>query len=299
MEYLIYDMKLIIFAVFCITLYAIFDKKTNKIQIIDIIMMTILVIISGIRCNFGSDSYNYYIQYNSVCNIYKNFMDVLNSSYQSGFISLCFVIHKLTQFKFAIFWAVALITYPTMIIYMRKKTQKPSIAFAMYILMGFFVISNNILKQNIAMLLLIIAYYNFLKKKKYIGYILITIIASRFHITAIIAGILIFIGTKIAPTYKNLKICIVLGIIISILYNIVIPIILLNVPVLSKYLVYLDIERSLNTIIRGIMNSISYIIMYTILTYILLKNKDKIKEISPKDNFRISTDFIFIYWNYD
>ena len=295
MEYLIYDIKCTIFAVVCIIIYVIFDKKTKKIQLIDIIMMIILILVSGFRCNFGSDSYNYYNQYNSVTDIYYNFWDVFNSSYQSGFISLCYIVYQLTHFEYAIFWVIALITYPVIIIYARKKTQKPSIVFAAYILMGFFVISNNILKQNIAMVIMLIAYYSFLKKKKYIKYFILVFIASKFHITAIIAGICIFMGTKISPTYKNLRLFVLIGIVISVLYNFVVPFIITNVPVLFKYENYLNIERSTTTIIRGGINVISYIIMYTILTIVLLNNKEKIKKLHDgKDNCYNEIAFLFI-----
>lgn len=285
MNYVIYDIKCFVFAILCITLYVIFDKKTSKIQLIDIVMMIVLVIVSGARCNFGSDTYNYYIQYNNVLTQYNSFWDVLNSSYQSGFISLSYVIYKLTNFEYGLFWVVALIIYPTTIIYMRKKTEKPSVAFAVYLLMGFFVMSNNILKQYIAMLIIMIAYYSFLKKKRYIGYAVMIFLASKFHMTAVIAGILILIANKIKPNYRNLRICIIIGVLTSVLYNIVIPIIINNIPVLSKYSIYIGIERSYTTMLRGALNAISYVIMYLILTYMLIKNKEQIKDNSPENNY--------------
>ena len=54
-----YDMLYTAFSIVCIVLYIIFDKKTKKIQPIDIVMILILIIISGIRCNVGSDYYSY------------------------------------------------------------------------------------------------------------------------------------------------------------------------------------------------------------------------------------------------
>ena len=283
MGYLIYDIKCIMFAILCIAIYVIFDRKTKKIQIIDWIMIIILVIVSGIRCNFGSDSYNYYIQYNNVDHTYNSFWEVFTSSYQSGFISLCYIVYKLTHFEFAIFWVVALMTYPVIIIYLRKKTQRPSIGFATYLLMGFFVISNNILKQNIAMIIIIISYYSFLKKKRYVGYIILVLVASKFHITAILAGILIFFGTKILPTHKNLRRFVLIGVVVCVLYSFVIPLIIRNVPFLSRYETYLYLERSTTTIIRGAINIVSYIIVYGILTIILLKRKQYLKEIANKE----------------
>ena len=295
MEYLIYDIKCLVFAILIITLYLIFDKKTNKIQLIDILIIIILVVISGIRCNFGSDMFNYYNQYNNVTYNYRNLGDVFNSSYQSGFITLCYIVYQLTNFEFGIFWSIALITYPVIVIYARKKTQRPSLVIASYILMGFFVMSNNILKQNIAMTLLLIAYYSFLKKKKYIRYAILIFIASKFHITALVVGILIIFTTKISPTYKNFGKFVLLGVIICILYNFVLPLIITNIPILSRYEGYLYLERSTSTIIRGTLNIISYIIMYVILTLIFLHEKEKIKAIDERDNYGYEQiSFLFI-----
>lgn len=293
MNYLIYDIKCVIFAFICITIYVMFDKKTKKIQVIDIIMIGILVLVSGLRCNFGSDSFNYYNQYNSVTDIYSNFWEAFNSTYQSGYISLCYIVYELIHFEFAIFWVVALITYPFIIIYARKKTQRPSIVFAMYILMGFFVSSNNILKQNIAMVIMFGAYYGFLKEKKYFGYVILTVIASKFHITAIIAGICIFLATKIEPNYKNFIKFILIGIIISIFYNVIAPFIINNMQILADYEEYLSLERSTTTIIRGTINVISYIIMYGILTIILLNKRKQIEELENNNCYR-EISFLFI-----
>lgn len=299
-EYIIYDIKCTIFAILCIVLYIIFDKKTKKIQIIDIVMIVLLIVISGIRCNFGSDTYNYYRQYVTIDIFYEGFWEAFNSSYQSGFISLCYIIYQITHFDFAIFWVVAIIIYPTVIIYIRKKAQKPSLAFAMYMLMGFFVISNNILKQNIAMIILMIAYFSFLKKKKYMRYALLVFIASKFHATAIIGGILLIIGTRINPTYKNLKIFIILGVIGALLYNVVVPIAIQNISILSRYESYIDMDRSITTIIRGTLNTVSYVIMYTILAVTLIKNKDRIKEVEGQNSLideQISFLFIAIMFS--
>ena len=279
MKFLIYDIKVLTFIMICIVIYVIFDKKSAKMQIIDFIIMGILIIVSGFRCNFGSDYFNYYIQYNNISNTYYSLWDAFIRTYQSGFSTLSYFIYSITYFQYGIFWAVAIITYPTIIIFMRKYTSKPSVAFAVYMLMGYFVISNNILKQNIAMVILMVGYYMFLSKNKKIGYIILVFIASKFHVTAIVGGVLIYLGTKIEPTYKNLIRCIVLGIIIFILYNYILPIIVTNIPIFEKYSSYLTLQRTENDKFRGLINIVSYIVMYMILTHLLLKNKNKIREI--------------------
>ena len=231
-----YDMLYTAFSIACIILYSILDKKTKKIQPIDIIMIIILIVISGIRCNVGSDYYSYYVAYNNWLINLDSIQDVIQSNSQFGLYVLGFILKSITDFPYALFWLVACIIYPCMIVYMRKTTEKPSVAFMCYTLLGFFAISNNILKQSMAMLIMIYAYNCFVKNKK-IKFILFTLLASIFHTTAIIVGVLIVLARKIKPTYKNLLIFILIGVIGLFAYNLVGNIVS-HITLLERYQTY-------------------------------------------------------------
>lgn len=231
-----YDILYTGFSIICIILYIIFDKKTKNIQPIDIIMMVALIVISGIRCNVGSDYYVYYSAYNSWLSKLDSIHDVIQSNNQFGLYVLGFILKNITESPYALFWLVACIIYPCMIIYMRKKTQKPSIGFMCYTLLGFFAISNNILKQTMAMLVMIYAYESLVKNKK-IKFVVATLIATTFHTTAIIAAILMILARKIKPSYKNLLICILIGVIGLLAYN-VIGNIVSHISILERYQTY-------------------------------------------------------------
>lgn len=123
-QMIIYDIIYLAFSILCIGLYTIFDKKTKKIQPIDIIIISILVIISGIRCNCGSDYYSYYITYNNWIGNVDSVNTIIESNSQFGLYVLSFILKSITDFPYAMFWMIAIIIYPIMIIYMRKTTRK-------------------------------------------------------------------------------------------------------------------------------------------------------------------------------
>jgi len=235
-QMIMYDMLYTAFSVIAIIAYIIFDKKTNKIQPIDIIMIIVLIIVSGIRCNVGSDYYTYYTAYNSWLVNLDSIYEVIHSNSQFGLYVLGFILKSITDFPYAIFWLVACIIYPCMIIYMRKKTQKPSIAFMSFMLLGFYAISNNILKQTMAMLIMIYAYECFIKNKK-IKFVIATLLASTFHTTAIIVAVLMILARKIKPSYKNLLIFILIGVIGLFTYNVVGNIVS-HISLLERYQTY-------------------------------------------------------------
>ena len=123
-QMIIYDIIYLAFSILCIALYTIFDKKTKKIQPIDIIIILMLVIISGIRCNCGSDYYSYYIAYNNWLGNVDSIHMIIEDNSQFGLYVISFLLKTITDFPYAIFWMIAVIIYPTMIIYMRKTTRK-------------------------------------------------------------------------------------------------------------------------------------------------------------------------------
>lgn len=280
-----YDMIYTAFSIMCIVLYSIFDKKTKKIQPIDIIMILILILISGFRCNVGSDYYSYYISYNNWLTNIDSIYDVIQANTQFGFYILGFLLKSITDFPYAIFWLVACIVYPCMIIYMRKKTGKPSIAFMCFMLLGFYAISNNILKQTIAMLIMVYAYEMLIKSKK-IKFVIATLIASTFHTTAIIVAILMVISRKIKPSYKNLLICVLVGVIGLFAYNIMGNIIS-HISLLERYQTYFINTTTYSSMIKETIGVVIYALVYIVIVAIFISKKEQIKEMDEEAYKRI------------
>ncbi|MCI8759656.1 MAG: EpsG family protein [Clostridia bacterium] len=281
-----YDILYTIFSIACIMLYIIFDKKTKKIQPIDIIMIVILIVVSGIRCNVGSDYYVYYSAYNDWLSKLDSIGDVIQSNNQFGLYVLGFILKNITEFPYALFWLIACMIYPCMIIYMRKKTNNPSIGFMCYTLLGFFAISNNILKQTMAMLMMVYAYESLVKNKK-IKFVLATLLATTFHTTAIVVAILMILARKIKPSYKNLLLCILIGVVGFLAYN-VIGNIVSHISILERYQTYFINTTTYSSMIKETIGVVGYAIIYIAIVTLLISKKEQIKENDEEAYKRIS-----------
>lgn len=283
---IMYDMLYTSFSIIGIILYTIFDQKTKKIQPIDIIMIIVLIVVSGLRCNVGSDYYSYYIAYNNWLANLDSVHDVVQSNSQFGLYVLGFLLKSITDFPYALFWTIACIIYPCMIIYMRKTTGKPSIGFMCFTLLGFFAISNNILKQTMAMLIMIYAYEGLVKNRK-IRFVIATLVASTFHTTAIIVALLMVVARKIKPSYKNLLVCILIGIVGIFVYNIVGNVVG-HISVLERYHTYFINTTTYSSMIKETIGTVGYALIYMAIAVILISKKDQIKEEDEEAYKRIS-----------
>lgn len=143
-------------------------------------------------------------------------------------------------------------------------------------LLGFYAISNNILKQAMAMLIMIVAYECLARNKK-IKFILLTLLASTFHTTAIIAAVLMILSRFIKPTYKNLWICIFIGIISVLLYN-VMGNILASIPILARYQAYFVNTLTYSSMLKETIGVAVYAIVYIVITMLILSKREEIKE---------------------
>src|SRR5699024_66791 len=150
---------------------------------------------------------------------------------------------KISSFEYSLFWGVSLIIYPLFIIYIRKKTNSTWIAFATFLLMGFFTISMNILKQQIAMIIILFA-YEYLSEKKYLRFLVLVLLAGSFHITSLFAGIMLIISRFIKPTYKNLMISIFIGIVGYFSYKYLLTQFFTYSSIFSEYEKYLYLQDS-------------------------------------------------------
>ena len=285
-QMIMYDMLYTVFSIMCIVLYTIFDKKTKRIQPIDIIMIIILILVTGIRCNVGSDYYTYYVAYNNWLVNLDSIYDVVQSNSQFGLYVLGFILKRITDFPYALFWMVACIIYPSIIIYMRKKTQKPSIGFMCYMLLGFFAISNNILKQIMAMLIMIYAYECLAKNKK-IRFAIATLLATTFNTTAIIAAILMVVSRIVKPSYKNLTICIGIGIISFFAYNII-GMVVGSLTILARYQTYFINTVTYSSMLKETIGAAGYALVYIAIVAILISKKEEIKQDNEEAYKRIS-----------
>ena len=118
-----------------------------------------------------------------------------------------------------------------------KKSKIPFLSFLMYFSLNYFAISFTVLRHCMALAILV-ASYEFIEKRKFKKFVLMVLLASLFHKTALIF-LIAYPLANLKINYKNyLMIFISLG--FSILYGKKILIGIINFLGISRYQMYLD-----------------------------------------------------------
>lgn len=194
--------------VFSIKTYTIFQSRVKqeryKYFFRLFLIGAILIIVSSIRMNTGSDYRNYWVIYNW-SEYYQNIENIIRMhSLQSGLYILAF---KLKAFVSTVYTGdgvleqnllhilVSIFTTIVTLYQIKKHSKNVKISVSLYLFLGYYLIANNLLKQQIAMSIFMIAVQFFIKKK-YVPYILLCIMASIFHTTVLFPAILVPIFAK-------------------------------------------------------------------------------------------------------
>lgn len=156
---LMFSAKYTFFCVVAVILLLLIGMFFKRRQRGTFIFFVILAIISSIRVNAGSDYFNYYSNYISVTYYYENLIKAVTSRYQFGIVALDYTIQRLIGTSNGIFLVISIVVSVfTWIIFLRYSSF-PRISASVWLLSGFYLISNNLLKQYIAMMLMMIGYF--------------------------------------------------------------------------------------------------------------------------------------------
>lgn len=256
--------------------YKKFSKPTRKIQKIDIFIIAVLVIVSAIRLNTGSDFYSYYLRYNGITDSYASIFDVITKSNAPLFDAISYVMKSITRQPYAIFYITSALFYIPLIVFLRKNNDKPYNSLFIFIMSTYFMATNNILRHTMAMLILFYAYNGCLKKGKLVKYILFTLLASLCHTTVIIVAIILIVGKYVKGSKKKLLVSNIIGLMLYALHGVIFAIIPDIVG--EKYSEYVNPEYS--EMIKQSLAVIGYIIFYNIISYMLIKYSDKIRQVN-------------------
>lgn len=238
MLYFVYGVQSLCIVMFFVIFYFVLDRvETNHIQVIDIIMIVCLVLFAGFRYNVGSDFSTYELMYNFYS---KSIVDVPK---ERLFFHSMYYLKRIYDNPQIIFWFVALLVYPMLIIYMRKVSTKPSLLFAYYMLGGFWASSLNIMRQAIAMSILLWAYY-VLKKKKLLTFVVLCIIASEFHVSSIFISVILVLAVLIKPNKNAINKVIGFSVLFAIFGRNVLNFLCKKIPVLTYYSHYMTVGDS-------------------------------------------------------
>lgn len=270
---LVYDIKYVIVAVILIGIYLrLDDYKTTKLRIIDILAIIIMLVLSGARYNVGTDYQTYLSRYQHYM---LNWADISKRLVQDRlFITLCHLFSCFTQSPYGIFWMCAILLYPLLVFVARKITGRPSRVIGCYVFLGLFASSNNILRQALAVELVMFSYIAWQRDKRIISVVL-ALLSIEFHTTAIVALACCIISKRIKVSFRSLGISIVGGIIFICIWK-YLTWIFVKISFFSDYAGYVN-KQGADAVRLGM---IGYIIFFAFITFELINYSRYIKNMS-------------------
>ncbi len=201
-----------------------YKKNKQKFFSSQILTTAVFILVSSIRMNTGSDYWSYWMIYNRALTNYGNASDVIaDRGTSSGLYLIAYFLKKMMvnfnldeNIEQNILFIVVSVFVTVMTIHQIKKySTNFKWSISLYLLLGFYMISNNILKQQISMSIMIYAFFG-LREKKIVKYILLCLLACFFHTTAVFPALLfpIIIRIKYSKTelYMGLLILGAIGI---------------------------------------------------------------------------------------
>lgn len=240
---LIYGLSAVLFSI---------GLRKNK-HIFKYMGLMIPIILSGFRYGVGTDYFNYINIFNG--NITKSLEDFTENNgifelgyfitekisyYISGDVRLVFLI---TSFLTIVFFYLGLKKY---------KLKYPGLVFFLYLL-TIFPMTMNAVRQGVAMSIMFYA-ITFILEKNITKYIVLTILAGLFHISALLLIPFYFIGRLFDVRKENnhleffltkskyfIRICVILIISIYILTNVFT--LVLSIPGFDKYDIYQNLDE--------------------------------------------------------
>lgn len=258
-----------------------YENKKSRFLIFTILCSLPFFIISAIRYDVGTD----YL-YRYVPEFYKltNGIEVWN--YEFGFTLLNKIIICLGgNYEWLFIITSAIIIFPFMYIVL-KMSKNPVLSIALFFLCGYFFQSLNILREYMA-IILVLCSYPYLLDRKYIKWLFLIFLAFSFHYVSIVALIMPFFVNK---NILNLRITTILSIFI-IVFKKIIQNIIYYLLGFTKFSVYIgsifDTSEIKETLI------VINIIIYIAMLYCYHK-KRQYDNISYEDNFFLSMQALSI-----
>lgn len=163
-------------------------ERTKYKNIICAFVVLVISLLIGLRAyNIGNDTITYHHIFN-ISNEYDNFFAPAELEY--GYVILMRFIGLFTKNPQIAILVVAFITVTPTIIIIFKHSEMPWLSVILFFLLGIMSDQMNILRQSIAMVIVFTG-SKFLIDRKIIKYIIVVLIATLFHKTALFALIII------------------------------------------------------------------------------------------------------------
>ena len=158
--------------------------KTNNSKSYIWLVSIMLMIFLGLRgLSVGIDTNAYYSFFEDSKHL--NLIDIFDVSVEQGYWLFQFIIGRVFgDFQFLLI--ITAIIYVGIVSYnIYRYSVNPMFSYILFIIFGFYSFGMSATRQTLAMAIVMIA-YNFIVDKKFIKFLIVTLIAASFHISAMI-----------------------------------------------------------------------------------------------------------------
>jgi hypothetical protein len=148
----------------------------------------ILIVIAGLRhYTVGVDSMQYYYSYRMIAGL--PWSRIFDTRYEAGYAVFCKLLSLLSKNPQFLFFITALFIDGVIAWFIYRYSPNYWMSIYLYISMGFYYNTMNILRQSLALCIILLGLPLLLKKKR-IWFLLIVVLAAQFHSSAWIALLL-------------------------------------------------------------------------------------------------------------
>ena len=246
------------------------NQKNKKKYLI--LIFTILTIVSAIRnYTVGVDTEQFcrafeYIGGMSISNAIEN------TRYELGFVLLCKLLSFISDNSQILIIATSIIIMTTIAKFIYEESDDVVLSTLLFVLLNYYAMYMNVMRQAMAIAIIIISYKAFLKNGKNIKFTLAVLVASLFHQSALVMLILIFFRNK-KFSKKYYFISLLIGFLVFVFADKLFSILL---SIFSSYQDYQTSVFAESNYFAAIFNAIVLFIFYTVgIIYIDFKNTKK------------------------
>ena len=170
------------------------SKLTKKIYFSTLTIQ--MTLIAGLRSyNVGWDTRSYVWFFSRAVNYDLRFILTNDVELEKGYVLLEYFTSKISTNPTVLFTIIALFYSISVGRFIYKNSKNPILSYVIFISMGFYTFSMTALRQTIAIGIILFS-FEFIKKRKFIPFLLLVLLASTFHYSALVFLPFYFIGYK-------------------------------------------------------------------------------------------------------
>lgn len=157
------------------------EGNASRWNVFDFLLIALLVIFSAARYFVGTD-FGTYLSLHLTMDPRDPIGSFGSSPVEIGYTALSMLVRMLFASQFAIFWVTSVLAVVPMYIAIKRTSMDLPFSIAIYLLMAFYVLPFNMIRQGIALSLLFLAHTFYAKNRRL--YYWLSAAAGLFHYTA-------------------------------------------------------------------------------------------------------------------